>query len=101
MPWRCRCWRRWPATCSRIRQAPGPGRGFSVCDRALGPMDLVIGGRPAVDGVGGGGLRDYLAFQALALDDGPLRMRRDLLDLSDVTTVVSCAPLDAPGLREV
>lgn len=84
-----------------FRIPPGPGRSFSVCDRALGPMDLVIGGRPAVDGVGGGGLRDYLAFQALALDDGPLRMRRDLLDLSDVTTVVSCAPLDAPGLREV
>jgi len=84
-----------------FRIPPGPGRSFSVCDRALGPMDLVIGGRPAVDGVGGGALRDYVAFQALALDDGPLRMRRDLLDLSNVTTLVSCAPLDASGLREV
>jgi hypothetical protein len=84
-----------------FRIPPGPGRSFSVCDRALGPMDLVIGGRPAVDGVGGGALRDYVAFQALALDDGPLRMRRDLLDLSNVTTLVSCVPLDASGLREV
>ena len=80
---------------------PGPGRTLSVCDRALGPMDLVIGARPAADGVGGGALRDYMAFQDLALDDGPLRMRRDLLDLSNVTTLVSCASLDAPGLREV
>jgi hypothetical protein len=64
-------------------------------------MDLVIGARPAADGVGGGFLRDFAAFQGLALVDGPLRMRRDLLDLSNVTTLVSCAPLDAPMLREV
>ncbi len=84
-----------------LRIPDGPGRTLSVCDRALGPMDLVIGGRPAADGVGGGFLRDYAAFQGIALDDGPLRMRRDLLDLSNVTTLVSCAPLDEPGLREV
>ena len=84
-----------------FRIPPGPGRSLSVCDRALGPMDLLIGARPAADGVGGGGLRDYMAFQGLALDDGPLRMRRDLLDLSNVTTLVACTPLDAPGLREV
>ena len=84
-----------------FRIPPGPGRTLSVCDRALGPMDLVIGGRPAVGGVGGGGLRDYATFQELALEDGPLRMRRDLLDLADVTTLVSCAPLEAPALREV
>jgi hypothetical protein len=78
-----------------------PGRSLSVCDRALGAMDLVIGARPAADGVGGGYLRDYAVFQELALEDGPLRMRRDLLDLSNVTTLISCTPLNAAGLREV
>ena len=77
------------------------GRTLSTCDRALGPMDLVIGGRPAADGTGGGVLRDYATFQELALEDGPLRLRRDLLDLSNITTVITCAPIEAPGLREV
>ena len=84
-----------------FRIPPGPGRTLSVCDRALGAMDLVIGARPAADGAGGGFLRDFAAFQGLARVDGPLGMRRDLLDLSNVTTLVSCAPLDAPMLREV
>ncbi len=78
-----------------------PGRTLSVCDRALGAMDLVIAGRPAADGAGGVFLSDYGSFQELAQQDGPLRMRRDLLDLTNVTTVVSCAALREPGLREI
>src|SRR3954470_24760864 len=80
---------------------PGPGRTLALCDHALGVMDLVMAGRSSAEGVGGAFLRDPAAFETLALEDGPLRMRRDLIDASNVTSIVSCAPIDAPGLHEV
>lgn len=88
-----------PAT-FKVPSSP-TGRSLSVCDRAMGAMDLLIAGRPAADGAGGVFLSDYGSFQELAQQDGPLRMRRDLLDLVNVTTVVSCAPLHEAGLRQI
>jgi hypothetical protein len=76
----------------------GTGRTLSTCDRVLEPMDLAMAGRPALGGAGGVFLRDYETFVDLARDDGPLRMRRDLLDAAGVTWIVSCAPLAEPGL---
>ena len=83
------------------RIPPQSGRSLSVCDRAMGPMDLLIAGRAAADGAGGVFLSAYASFQEVARDDGPLRMRRDLMDLSNVTALVSCEPLSAAGMRQV
>jgi hypothetical protein len=71
---------------------------------------------PTVDGLTNMYLRDYadwahlvktgevppagLLITKLNAQDGSLPVRRDLLDLANATTVVSCAALNEPALQE-
>ncbi|HTM03502.1 MAG TPA: hypothetical protein VL173_08370 [Vicinamibacterales bacterium] len=83
-----------------VHQLPAvPGRTLSVCDSALNPIDLTRVNRAAFDGKGSLFLRVYEAFELAAVEDGPVRMRRDLIDQANVTAVVTCAPFDSPGLQ--
>ena len=90
------------------------GRTLATCWIDLGEM--LQSGRPTLDGLGGMYLRDYADWAHLVKMgtvpeeqrlittvnslDGTMPVRRDLLDLANVTTVIACAPLSAPGLTE-
>ncbi len=90
------------------------GRTLATCWIDLGEM--LESDRPTLDGLGGMYLRDYADWAHLVKMgtvqeeqrlittvnslDGTMPVRRDLLDLANVTTVIACAPLSAPGLTE-
>ena len=95
-----------------IRQRLGPlvahGRVWSLCPGQIGSNELVVAGRPTLDGPIGVTLRDFQDWQSVLYNAtwpadtlGPLRIRRDLLDMANVTNVVACEPIDAPGLTLV
>ena len=97
-----------------VLPASGGGRTLATCWIDLGEM--LESGRSTLDGLGGMYLRDYADWahvvkvgtvpegQRLIATvnslDGTLPVRRDLLDLANVTTVIACTPLSAPGLTE-
>jgi hypothetical protein len=65
----------------------------------------MIAGRPGIDLPGGVTLRDYEDWLAMlryaegpADRLGPHTVRRDLLDVANVSTFVTCEPVDDPGL---
>jgi hypothetical protein len=90
------------------------GRILSTCWMDLG--ESLESRVPTVDGLANMYLRDYADWAALVKNgdvsgeralvtklnalDGSLPARRDLLDLANATTVLSCAPLNDPSLRE-
>jgi hypothetical protein len=87
------------------------GRTLATCWIDLGEM--MESGRPAVDGLGGMYLRDYADWAFLVRTgnvpeekglitpvgslDGTFPARRDLVDFSNVTTVVACSPIQLAG----
>ena len=87
-----------PDAVQRSIGSPDGGRVLSLCERIVGPNDLLAARHPTFDGVGGVFLRRYADWASLAASEGPLPVRRDLLDVSNVTTVLACDPLDEPSL---
>jgi hypothetical protein len=77
---------------------PDVGRVISLCENVVGPRELLDGRHASFNGFGGVFLRNYAELATLFPDSGPLRARRDLVDLSGVSRVVACRELDAPGL---
>jgi hypothetical protein len=84
-----------------FQRPPGIGRTLSVCANALTAADMVPARRPSFTGMGSIFLREYDSFVTVAADDGPLRLRRDLLDHVNITSVVSCEPIMSPGLQAI
>jgi hypothetical protein len=84
-----------------LQRPPGIGRTLSVCANALTPADMVPAARPSFTGMGSIFLKDYDSFLTVAADEGPLRLRRDLIDHVNITSVVSCSPIDSPGLQPI
>jgi hypothetical protein len=82
-----------------FERPPGIGRTLTVCESALSAADMVPAGRPSFTGMGSVFLRDYDSFLTVAAEEGPLRLRRDLLDHVNITSVISCTPLESPGLQ--
>lgn len=80
---------------------PDMGRTLSLCENIVGPHQLLLNRQPTFDGVGGVSLRGTGDWTALATIEGSLPVRRDLLDVSNVTQVVACEPVDAAGLTLV
>jgi hypothetical protein len=99
-----------------IRRAIGPpigGRTVSTCENRIGTRELFLNGEPALDGPAALYLRDYAEWAYLAKTgdiprgDGVYRRigserelpaRADLLNLANVTRIVSCpARGDAAG----
>ena len=90
------------------------GRILSTCWMDLG--ESLESRVPTVDGLANMYLRDYADWASLVKNgdvpgeralvtklnalDGSFPARRDLLDLANATTVISCAPLKEPALRE-
>ncbi len=80
-----------------VRRWLGPpevGRALSLCENTIGPYALLLNRQPTFDGVGGVHLRDYADWAALEAIDGPIPVRRDLLDASNVTSIVACGELE-------
>jgi hypothetical protein len=94
-----------------IRRWLGPadrGRVLSVCENRLAAGGVLLAGRGSLSGLGGVRLRDYAEWlEMLGSSERPsdrvgtYGVRRDMLDAANVTTVVACEPLDAPGLTLV
>ena len=92
----------------------GGGRVLSTCWMDLG--ESLESRVPTIDGLANMYLRDYADWSYLVktgevplagalvtklnAQDGSLPARRDLLDLANTTTVVSCAALNEPALQE-
>ena len=84
---------------------PDGGRALTLCEQKVGRSALSLAGVPSVGGPLGMNLRDYVEWlNVLESPDRPsdivgrFPIRRDLLDASNVTTVVSCEPLEGPAL---
>ena len=92
------------------------GRALSTCSMNLG--ETLESRKATLDGLANMYLRDYADWAYLvrtgevpragtlvtrinSQDGGRLPARRNLVDLANGTTVVSCAPLDQPALRQV
>jgi hypothetical protein len=99
-----------------VRQWIGPpaeGRALSVCTNRVGPGEALEARQPDVDGLASISLADYADWAYVAKEGtvpphdgffrsigsvGILPVRRDLLDQANVTRVLSCTPLQQPGL---
>ena len=94
-----------------IRRWLGPpdgGRAITLCEQRIPRGAFSLAGRPSIAGPLGMNLRDYVDW--LTLVDvgerpsdtlGRFRIRRDLLDAANVSTIVACEPLEAPSLTLV
>jgi hypothetical protein len=95
---------------------PHPGRAVSLCDNRIGPGGMSLAGQASLDGPASLYLSDYADFAHVAKtgdvpsrvgsiyrigSDGELPARRDLIDVANTTTIVSCAPLDTTGVTLV
>jgi hypothetical protein len=87
---------------------PSAGRAFSLCPNRIDSTELVYVGRPGLFGRGGVSLTGYVVWVDLVsapdresdtIGDPPIR--RDLLNLADVSTVVACQPVTARSLTQV
>lgn len=95
-------------TSASVEQLLGPsdgGRVITFCDRRVSSTELLLAERPGIEGPIGVTLRDYDAWRhVLGAADWPsdtlghLRIRRDLMNLAGISTVVSCEPIEAPSL---
>ncbi len=94
--------------------ALAPSRVVSVCEHEVAPADLVRAGIPTTDGFGSISLGRYTRFLGLVQtgevgarrtrlgqDTEALPVRRELLDFLDVSHVITCDPVEVPGLRLV
>jgi hypothetical protein len=90
-----------PADVRRWIGLPDGGRTLSLCEQTIGPHQLLANRQPTFDGVGGVSLRGLSDWTMLEAVEGPLPVRRDLLDVSNVTRLVACDAVDAPGLALV
>jgi hypothetical protein len=85
---------------------PRPGRAVSLCGNRIGPAELLIHRQPTIGGLGGVSLRDYADWSAVLESAnrpsdaviGKTSLRLDLLDLANVSTLISCEPLSVPSL---
>jgi hypothetical protein len=94
-----------------IRRWLGPadgGRVLSLCENRLATAGVLLAGRGSLSGLGGVRLRDYAEWlELVGSSERPsdrldtYGVRRDLLDASNVTTIVACEPLTAPQLTLV
>lgn len=93
-----------------------PGRVVSMCENLVASGDLLAIRRPTVDGLGGLALAGYTDWAYVVKtgqpppgdglyrrisDEGGFPARRDLLNASHVSTVLSCGELAAAGLTPV
>jgi hypothetical protein len=103
----------------RVRRWMGPatpGRGISTCERRISAGEMLRNGQTGLDGLAGIILADYTDWahvtssgdplprdgQFHGIDsEGPLPVRRDLIDAANVSVMYACAPLDAPSLTLV
>lgn len=98
-----------PVDTASVREWVGPaddGRVWSACGNVVGSTQLLLLHRPTVNGPGGVSLRDYAEWlDLLPADaaDAPVASTagRALLDSTNTSTIVSCAPLSQPGLTLV
>ncbi len=96
---------------SELRRWLGPpdgGRAISLCERRIARGAFSLAERASISGPLGMNLRDYVQWLNMVDSGdrpsdalGTVTIRRDLLDVSNVTTVVACEPLDAPSLTLV
>lgn len=84
------------------------GRVWSLCPGRIGSNELLLARRPSLDGPIGVTLRDFQDWLTLigaaewpSDSLGALRVRRDLLDHANVTTVISCEPIEGQSLTLV
>jgi hypothetical protein len=84
------------------------GRVITFCDRNISSTELLLAHRPSIEGPIGVTLRGYEAWRReLGAANWPsdalgqLRIRRDLMNLAGISTVVSCEPITAPSLTLV
>jgi hypothetical protein len=87
---------------------PSDGRVFSLCTNRIDSGDLAYVHRSGLSGRGGVALSDYVEWLSLtSLSDresdmiGDTPIRRDLLNLAGVSTVVACRPVAARSLTQV
>ena len=95
---------------------PIPGRGISTCENRIGAGEMLRNGQAGLDGLAGIILSDYTDWAHVVTSGNPLPndgqfhgvdsegefpVRRDLLDVANVSVIYSCAPLDAPSLTLV
>ena len=86
----------------------GPGRAVSLCESRLDAGGLLLAGSPSITGPVGVALGDYIEWLDL-LDTGgrpsdtigDTGIRRDLLNSVNVSTIVSCKPIEEPSLELV
>jgi hypothetical protein len=84
---------------------PGDGRAISLCENRIGPREFLQNGEPTLDGAASLHLREYADWAFLAKSgevppggglyrrigsEGPPPARDDLIDMANVTRVVSC-----------
>ena len=99
-----------------VREWVGPptaGRMLSMCEHVVGPGELIAIRQPTLDGMAGLPMRSYADWAYIAKtgdkppdsglyrrigDDGGFPARRDLIDVANVTTIVSCEPIEAAAL---
>ncbi len=102
-------------TAADIRQSIGPptgGRAISLCEHRIGAREFLLNGEPSLDGLPGLHLRGYGEWASLARSgevppgdglyrrigsDGAAPVRRDLLDMANVTRVISCREQESSG----
>jgi len=92
------------------------GRVLSLCEHRVGATEILAIQRPSLDGVPGIHLGDYADWAAIARSggrpphdgmyrrvssDGELPARRDLIDASNVSTILGCDAVGNAGLAPV
>ena len=105
-----------PATITRWMGPAVAGRAISTCENRIGSGELLRHGQPGLGGMAGIHLGHYVDWAHIARygdapprdgrfrgvdSEGPFLERRDLADVANVSTFVSCRPLDAPSLTLV
>lgn len=105
-----------PATVREWVGPPAAGRVLSMCEHVVGPGELIAVRQPTLDGMAGLPMRSYADWAYIAKTgdmppdsgiyrriggDGGFPARRDLIDAANVTTIVSCEPIEAAALTPV
>lgn len=87
---------------------PDEGRIWSFCANRVGSNEMLVVERPGLAGTVDLDLITYAQWlQLVAMADGPSdslgghRIRRDLLDAANVSTLLTCEPLDDPAVTLV
>jgi hypothetical protein len=92
------------------------GRAISLCDHVVATQEVLVAGRPSLDGVAGMHLGHYADWAAIAHtgrppqrdgmyrrmnSDGDVPVRRDLVDAANVGIVLTCGSTSVEGLELV